>query len=118
LLVPLAQTFDLKNREMNAESRNDELLFDSKAIPVQKAFEDSWPYCSKVAEKLQATNYTVTWSNPLRKFKSGRKIAIASFFRLNDTDSLTSERVLLETRDAMQLISKKTGQPYYVCFDN
>ena len=105
----------MQAEKMQAENsdKRDELLFDSaNDASLQKNFEETWPYCSKVAERLQATNYTVAFSKPLRKFKSGRPICTVKFWI---TDGLN--KTLLEARDAMQLTSKKTGHPYYVCYD-
>jgi len=71
-------------------------------------FSKQWPFVSIVKDQLGASSYDTRLSQPLREFKSsGRAIYVTRFY--------TREKVLIESRDSMQLTSKKNGQDYFVC---
>jgi hypothetical protein len=75
---------------------------------MSQSFSSQWPFVSIVKDQLFASSYDIRLSHPLREFKSsGRPIYITRFYN--------KEKVLIESRDSMQMTSKKTGADYYVC---
>ncbi len=72
----------------------------------QLSFSESWQYPSQAERKIPGCEYSET-KKTTRKFKSGRDIYRTIFYDVCNDE--------LESRTAMQLISKRTNQPYYVC---
>jgi hypothetical protein len=71
-------------------------------------FQEKWAFPSDVKRALDASGYDV---NPTPgKFASGRPKLEAVFY-----SGHAGGRRVLATRQAMELTSKKTGKPYYVC---
>jgi hypothetical protein len=75
---------------------------------MSQSFASQWPFVSIVKDQLFASSYDIRLSHPLREFKSsGRPIYVTRFYN--------KEKGLIESRDSMQMTSKKTGADYYVC---
>ena len=70
-------------------------------------FESSWGFCSALKTELQADVFEVNLT--AEKFKSGRQKYVALFFK-----GRGPERQVITKRDAMELISKNSGKPYFV----
>ena len=70
-------------------------------------FESSWGFCSALKDQLSADGYEVNLTQ--EKFKSGRAKYEALFFR-----GRGASRQVLTRRDAMELVSKNSGKPYFV----
>jgi hypothetical protein len=71
-------------------------------------FMQQWAFPSEVKRALDASAYDV---NPTPgNFASGRPKLEAVFY-----SGHAGGRRVLATRQAMELVSKKTGKPYYVC---
>ena len=70
-------------------------------------FESSWGFCSALKTELSADGYEVNLTQ--EKFKSGRPKYVAIFFK-----GRGPERQVITRRDAMELISKNSGKPYFV----
>ena len=69
-------------------------------------FSEAWQFPSKVEREIKGCAYSETKSTP-DKFKSGRVLFKTTFY---GADSRT-----ITTRTSMQLTSKRTGRPYFVC---
>ena len=70
-------------------------------------FESSWGFCSALKDQLSADGFEVNLTQ--EKFKSGRAKYEAIFFR-----GRGASRQVITKRDAMELISKNSGKPYFV----
>ena len=70
-------------------------------------FESSWGFCSELKDQLSADGYEVNLTQ--EKFKSGRAKYEALFFR-----GRGASRQVIIRRDAMELVSKNSGKPYFV----
>ena len=70
-------------------------------------FESSWGFCSALKDQLSADGFEVNLTQ--EKFKSGRAKYEAIFFR-----GRGASRQVLTRRDAMELVSKNSGKPYFV----
>jgi hypothetical protein len=74
----------------------------------QNSFSDDWKFASEVMSTIDgAVSYVIRDSEPARKFRSGRKILEISFY--------DNSNVLIQCRDGMPMVSKKTGKSYEVC---
>ena len=71
------------------------------------SFESSWGFCSALKTELSADGYEVNLT--AEKFKSGRPKYVAIFFK-----GRGASREVLTKRDAMELVSKNSGKPYFV----
>lgn len=69
-------------------------------------FQQHWKYPSWVQNDIRGCVRSETKSTP-NKFKSGRVVYKTTFYNSDDKT--------IESRTAMQLVSKRTGKPYYVC---
>jgi len=76
---------------------------------TQLTFSESWKFPSVVGREIKGYSYCETEKSD-RKFNSGRDVYITTFY--------SSSGVALETRTAMKLLSKNTGNPYCVCETN
>ena len=72
----------------------------------QLSFSDAWKYPSWIESDIKGCTHSETKSTP-DKFKSGRVVYKTTFYN--------SENKTIESRTSMQMVSKRTGQPYYVC---
>lgn len=70
-------------------------------------FKNQWPYASIVARELGAKRWDADLEKPKRTYKSGRNVLAVSFF--------DRENKLIETREGMALMSKKTSKEFVVC---
>ena len=71
------------------------------------SFEESWSFPNEIKKELGASGYNI---NPTpENFSTGRPRLEAVFY-----DGEGHNRRVIETRTAMELVSKKTGKPYHV----
>lgn len=70
------------------------------------SFTEHWQYPSAVEREIKGCEYSETKKTE-RKFNSGRDIYRTTFY------DVCNEAI--ESRKAMQLISKNSGESYYVC---
>ena len=71
------------------------------------SFEESWGFPAELKQALGASGYDI---NPTPDcFRSGRPKFECVFFT-----GAGHNRLVIERREAMSLISKKTGKPYHV----
>ena len=80
-----------------------------KASMSSDDFAESWPYASKIKEELNSTGYETNFACPPRSFKSGRPIKVVTFYSGHG-----DARRVIEQRDGMKLMSKRTGRTYDV----
>ena len=71
------------------------------------SFEDSWCFPNEVKKELGASGYDI--NDTPENFSTGRARLEAVFYTGEGHN-----RKVIERRDAMRLISKKTGKPYEV----
>ena len=72
-------------------------------------FEQTWAFPSELKATLGASWFEVLPTPD--NYASGRPKYLARFFG----DGYGANRRIIAQRDAMELVSKKTGRPYYVC---
>lgn len=72
-------------------------------------FNKTWVFPSKIKEELGADSYEIRTSVPLRKFNSGRTVMEMTFY-----NGYGDKQICIEKRDAMTLLSKRTGKEYSV----
>ena len=78
-------------------------------IEGQVPFTDTWGFPSDLKKSLSASWFEVI-PTPYT-FASGRPKFIVRFYGAG----YGANRPIIAARDAMELISKKTGRPYHVC---
>ena len=72
-------------------------------------FEKTWGYPSEVKKALKASWYDLAATGDT--FASGRPKSLVHFYGTG----YGGEQKIIATREAMKLISKKTGTAYVVC---
>ena len=82
----------------------------SKAYNMSKSFQDEWVFPSVIKEQLNASRFETL--DTKTKFKSGRTKFITRFYSVNNNEIPDTARI------SMELISKRTGQPYVICSVN
>ena len=70
------------------------------------SFTEHWQYPSAVEREIKGCEYSETKKTE-RKFNSGRDIYRTTFYNVCNE--------AIESRTAMQLIARGTGETYYVC---
>ena len=73
------------------------------------SFTQDWAFASVIKQELKANCFDIFPSPKGEKFKSGRPKFEAVFYKYNE-----GVKTAFTKRPAMELISKKTGQPYFM----
>lgn len=73
-------------------------------------FAKAWPFPSVVKQELGADSYEIVRTR--ENYKTGRQKWRIVFYKGHGPNKSEIQR-----RDAMQLMSKRTGKPYHVCRD-
>ncbi len=76
---------------------------------MSTSFQDEWVFPSIIKKQLNASRFETL--DTKTKFKSGRTKFITRFYTVNNEIPDTA-------RISMELISKRTGQPYVMCSVN
>ena len=75
------------------------------------SFTQDWAFASVIKQELKANCFEIFPSSKNEKFKSGRPKFEAVFYRYIGQPGV---KTAFTKRPAMELISKKTGQPYFM----
>jgi hypothetical protein len=75
-------------------------------VRQNKSFEEGWAFGSDLKKELKATSYVIDRRLDGATFSSGREKWEARFY--------SGKGAILACRDAMELVSKRTGKPYHV----
>jgi hypothetical protein len=80
---------------------------------ARRTFQDDWVFPSAIKQQIGALNYVTTdvigADGNIVKYNSGRIKKVTRFYTVNANEIPDSQK------ESMELISKKTGQPYIVC---
>ena len=84
-------------------------MFNEHKMSSSHSFAQDWGFASEIKQELKANCFDILPSSKNEKFKSGRPKFEAVFYKYNE-----GVKTAFTKRPAMELISKKTGQPYFM----
>ena len=76
-------------------------------MSTKKTFSDDWVFASIIQKNLNASRHET--EDTKETFSSGRPKKITRFYCVNNVEMRGTARL------SMELISKRTGQPYVMC---